>query len=205
MQTFYTLKQLSMIAALFFNTMLYAQDETLPPARNYAGLTGIIDAANASVSFGLEYERLLVSKGRLAAGIRGNWYKPYTSGNVDISIGSPYTSGYANDYRISLLQAMATGYVFTSSYKEDRGFFVSLAAGVIYSNAKKKQAGSFGNAKYINWLPAVETGLGFVSSLSGNNSMKWAAALSFAGEQETPRPERESGLLMLSLKVAVGF
>lgn len=205
MHSFCTLQRLSIIAALLFCTTVSAQEERLPPARNYAGLTGVIDAANASASFGLEYERLLVSKGRLTAGIRGSWYKPYTSGNVDISIGSPYRSGYANDYRISLLQAMATGYVFTSSYKEDRGFFVSLAAGVIYSNAKKKQAGSFGNAKYTNWLPAVETGLGFVSSLSGNNSMKWSAAFSFAGEQETPRPERESGWVMLSLKVAVGF
>lgn len=205
MQTFYTPKQLYVIAALFFYTTVSAQHETMQPARNYAGLNAVIDAANASVTLGLEYERLLITKGKLAAGVRGNWYKPYTSGNVDISIGGPYASGYGYNYRVSLLQAMAMGYVFTSQYRENRGFFISLGAGVIYSNAKKKQESSFGKEKYTNWLPVIEPGLGLVTSLSGNNSMKWSAALSFAGEQETPRPELSSGLLMVSLKVAVGF
>jgi hypothetical protein len=205
MQTFYTLKRFSLIAALFIYTTVVAQDEIIKPARNYAGLNAVIDAANTSVTFGLEYERLLIMKGRFTAGIRANWYKPYTSGNADISIGSPYNSGYANDYRISLLQTMATASVFTSQYKEDRGFFISLAAGIVYSHAKKKQASSVGNASYINWLPTIETGLGFVTSLSGNNTMKWSAALSFAGEQQTPRPYTESRLVLLSLKAAVGF
>ena len=100
---------------------------------------------------------------------------------------------------------MATAYVFTSQYREDRGFFISFAAGAVYSHAKKKQASSFGNATYNSVLPMIETGMGIVTSLSGNNTMKWSGAISFAGEQKTPRPAAQSGLIMLSLKAAVGF
>ena len=72
MQRFYTCKQLPVIVALLVYTTVSAQGEPIKPVHNYAGLNGTIDAANTSVTFGLEYERLLITKGRFTAGVRGN-------------------------------------------------------------------------------------------------------------------------------------
>jgi hypothetical protein len=181
-----------------------AQDEREMPM-NYAGITTLVDAANMSVSAGLEYERVLYSKDRFAVTGRGNWFKTYRSGNADLSI-SGYVSGYGNRYDISLLQCFGTAYLFTSRSNNNLGFFLSAGGGATFSHAKKRTESSYGADRYSDVLKGAEGGMGFVSAFSGTNTLRFMFTLSLSDPQETPEGKATGSPMVLGMaKLSIGF
>lgn len=177
-----------------------SQDEVKLP-RNFAGAMVVLDATNISFTLGVEYERQLLQVKHFVLGVKADYLKRYRSGNVDINF-SGGSEGFSDDYKISLAQLWATGYLFVSE-KQYSGFFVSAAGGLTYSVAKRIQ-GSFGNERYSKLLSGVEFGTGLQYPLDAKSAIRVMFHLSFSGPQETPRGDRRS-LSLMGLKLSLGF
>jgi hypothetical protein len=171
--------------------------------RNFAGFSFVIDGANLSVARGIEYERQFYAGNNFLAGVRGNYYQKYRSGNADFSFNS-WASSYNGNYKISLSQLWATGYFFVSQKARHRGFFLSTALGLTRSVATKIEGGGSGNSRYDNMMGGAELGTGLQLPLGKKLDFRGIFTLSVSGSQDYPGNE-SSPHVLLCTKLCIGF
>lgn len=189
---------------LVISSLTTSSQDVRQVPRNYGGFALVFDMANMSSAFGLEYERYLFTKNNLVAAVRANYIHQYKSGNSDISF-TDWASGYHDHYDITLGQLWATGYVYTSSQKKYSGFFFQSGIGMTYSAARKNDNNDYGNSSYTKLLPSFEFGGGTQFPVSDRADFRGMLTASLSGKQDSPRPDEQTSLGLLSLKISIGF
>jgi hypothetical protein len=165
-----------------FNLRVNGQDLRGTPA-NYPGVLAGIEWNTISRMTGVEYERIIITRNNLTAGIKASYMFPYEKGNMKLF-------GTCCGDIASVATALVTADLFTSERSFHSGFFLHAALG-----AGRKQYEWEAQRKVIQVRPAFEAGVGWLFPVGRRLAIKWTNTLTF--------PSRDGGITFTRL--AFGF
>lgn len=137
--------------------------------KNFPGLFAGIEWNTISGSWGVEYERFVYTKNKLAVGGKGNYVARYRHGNMQL-LNSPCCE------TVSQVLVMGTASYYTSQRKNFTGLFLhaSLGAGV----AMYEYTQTYSNERSI-LRPAFELGSGWQVRVGNGSAFRAKVSASF--------------------------
>lgn len=171
---------LSMLTLLLFHQHVNAQTQSQLPRNFAAGFAGV-EPNTTSALFGIEYERILPSKGAVQFGASGVYIFRY---NVE----SLALFGDSSPEFRSVGMLMANGTLFTSKTKKQSGFFLKAGLGAGLTHHQ------FYEAKTNKLHSVGDLGTGWYIPFDAGSGLQLGPSLLFASEGGIVR-----------LKAAFGF
>jgi hypothetical protein len=164
------------------NLKINAQDAHRMPA-NYVGALAGMEWNTISGMTGMEYERIIISRKNLSAGLKVSYLFPYETGNMKLF-------GTCCGDISSVVTALITADFFTSEESSQAGFFFHVALGV---GGKKYEWDT--ERAILQVRPALEAGGGWLFPLGRQFAIKWTSTITF--------PSKEGGITFT--RIAFGF
>jgi hypothetical protein len=182
------------LAAITLETR--GQDNEKGP-RNFAGVSGAVVFGHTSSTYGLEYERYILTRRKFALGVRAGYLFPYRAGNTSFCL-SEECGGWPSG-KFSHGQAAVTGYFFTSDRPSFNRFFLHAAIGLTYSRHKTETYTA------ISTIPGFDLGLGWQFRLGNRLNCRWVTSWSLYIRSEDGEKTEESPGDILATKFYIGF
>jgi hypothetical protein len=170
------------VSTIMFNLKMNGQNVRDLP-RNYPGLLAGIEWNTISGMTGVEYERIIIARKSLSAGIKAAYMFPYETGNMQLLASACCDVS-------TIATALITADLFTSENTAPSGFFFHAAIGI---GGKKYEFDT--QDKLIRVRPAVEAGAGWLFPLARRFAIKWTNTITF--------PSKEAGITFT--RIAFGF
>lgn len=171
----YDLMTTNAIQRIFFTLIMSAcmysgLAQHIRTAKNFPGLLAGIEWNTISGSGGIEYERFLYTKNKVAIGARAAYVFPYKYGNMQI-LGAP-CCGSASQILLS-----GTGSYYTGKKRDFTGFFLhsALGAGLLHVEDKNQ---AYSNER-ISLRPLFEIGPGLQFNLGNSIVIRGRASAAF--------------------------
>jgi hypothetical protein len=153
-------------AICLLGTKVFSQDIRTP--KNFPGLFAGVEWNTLSGLVGLDYERTIYQKQKLAIGLKAAHVFKYKLYNLQL-LSNP------DEGTASFSHLLATARYFTGK-NNDRGFFIHSGLGVVFRKHNQYDLSE------TTTLAGFEAGFGFQFFVSQRIAIKWTNSLLFAGE-----------------------